>query len=132
MHWSLPLGVPSLLTNHIFGVVVAHWIEFGMGLIGDGNTEIWWGGKSYRLFIFRKNIDGYCSSQLRPKLFLLLFSWHACLSCRLVSLLAWNYSVYSNPYLRIFPLAGKDRTLRWGPYSYRSTSTRDAEVPRCF
>lgn len=27
-------------TLNIFGVVVAYWLEFGMGFIGDGNTEV--------------------------------------------------------------------------------------------
>lgn len=27
-------------TLNIFGVVVAYWLEFGMGFVGDGNTEV--------------------------------------------------------------------------------------------
>jgi hypothetical protein len=29
-------------TLNIFGVVVAYWLEFGLGFIGDGRTQIRW------------------------------------------------------------------------------------------
>ncbi|THH33353.1 hypothetical protein EUX98_g809 [Antrodiella citrinella] len=41
-HTSRGAFIASEFTLNIFGVVVAYWLEFGMGFIGDGNTQIRW------------------------------------------------------------------------------------------
>ncbi|TFY61418.1 hypothetical protein EVJ58_g4528 [Rhodofomes roseus] len=34
--------IASEFTLNIFGVVVAYWLEFGLGFVGDGNTQVRW------------------------------------------------------------------------------------------
>ncbi|KZT00626.1 general substrate transporter [Laetiporus sulphureus 93-53] len=41
-HTSRGAFIASEFTLNIFGVVVAYWLEFGMGFIGDGNTSVRW------------------------------------------------------------------------------------------
>ncbi|KAI0077013.1 general substrate transporter [Panus rudis PR-1116 ss-1] len=41
-HTSRGAFIASEFTLNIFGVVVAYWLEFGMGFIGDGNTQVRW------------------------------------------------------------------------------------------
>ncbi|EIM84202.1 general substrate transporter [Stereum hirsutum FP-91666 SS1] len=41
-HTSRGATIAMEFTLNIFGVVVAYWLEFGMGFIGDGNTEVRW------------------------------------------------------------------------------------------
>ena len=41
-HTSRGAFIASEFTLNIFGVVVAYWLEFGMGFTGDGNTQVRW------------------------------------------------------------------------------------------
>ena len=41
-HTSRGAFIASEFTLNIFGVVVAYWMEFGLGFIGDGDTQIRW------------------------------------------------------------------------------------------
>ncbi|PSS11019.1 hypothetical protein PHLCEN_2v3315 [Hermanssonia centrifuga] len=41
-HTSRGAFIASEFTSNIFGVVVAYWLEFGLGFIGDGNTQVRW------------------------------------------------------------------------------------------
>lgn len=41
-HTSRGAFIASEFTLNIFGVVVAYWMEFGLGFVGDGNTQIRW------------------------------------------------------------------------------------------
>jgi len=41
-HTSRGAFIASEFTLNIFGVVVAYWLEFGLGFVGDGNTQIRW------------------------------------------------------------------------------------------
>ncbi|TCD66249.1 hypothetical protein EIP91_001612 [Steccherinum ochraceum] len=41
-HTSRGAFIASEFTLNIFGVVVAYWLEFGMGFIGDGDTQVRW------------------------------------------------------------------------------------------
>jgi len=41
-HTSRGAFIATEFTLNIFGVVVAYWLEFGMGFIGNGDTQIRW------------------------------------------------------------------------------------------
>ena len=41
-HTSRGAFIASEFTLNIFGVVVAYWLEFGLGYVGDGNTQVRW------------------------------------------------------------------------------------------
>ncbi|KAH7923026.1 general substrate transporter [Leucogyrophana mollusca] len=41
-HTSRGAFIATEFTLNIFGVVVAYWLEFGLGFIGDGDTQIRW------------------------------------------------------------------------------------------
>lgn len=41
-HTSRGAFIASEFTLNIFGVVVAYWMEFGLGFVADGNTQIRW------------------------------------------------------------------------------------------
>ncbi|KII90241.1 hypothetical protein PLICRDRAFT_108340 [Plicaturopsis crispa FD-325 SS-3] len=41
-HTSRGAFIASEFTLNIFGVVVAYWLEFGLGFIGDGTSQIRW------------------------------------------------------------------------------------------
>ena len=41
-HTSRGAFIASEFTLNIFGVVVAYWLEFGLGFVGDGNTQVRW------------------------------------------------------------------------------------------
>ena len=41
-HTSRGAFIASEFTLNIFGVVVAYWMEFGLGFVGDGDTQIRW------------------------------------------------------------------------------------------
>ncbi|KIJ61771.1 hypothetical protein HYDPIDRAFT_96054, partial [Hydnomerulius pinastri MD-312] len=41
-HTSRGAFIATEFTLNIFGLVVAYWLEFGLGFIGDGNTQIRW------------------------------------------------------------------------------------------
>jgi len=41
-HTSRGAFIASEFTLNIFGVVVAYWLEFGLGFIGDGTTQVRW------------------------------------------------------------------------------------------
>ena len=41
-HTSRGAFIASEFTLNIFGVVVAYWLEFGLGFIGDGTSQVRW------------------------------------------------------------------------------------------
>ena len=41
-HTSRGAFIASEFTLNIFGVVIAYWLEFGLGFVGDGNTQVRW------------------------------------------------------------------------------------------
>ncbi len=41
-HTSRGAFIASEFTLNIFGVVCAYWIEFGLGFVADGNTQVRW------------------------------------------------------------------------------------------
>ncbi|KAJ3481093.1 hypothetical protein NLI96_g7901 [Meripilus lineatus] len=41
-HTSRGAFIASEFTLNILGVVVAYWLEFGLGFVGDGNTSVRW------------------------------------------------------------------------------------------
>ncbi|PCH43224.1 general substrate transporter [Wolfiporia cocos MD-104 SS10] len=41
-HTSRGAFIASEFTLNIFGVVVAYWLEFGLGYVGDGNSQVRW------------------------------------------------------------------------------------------
>ena len=41
-HTSRGAFIASEFTLNILGVVVAYWLEFGMGFVGDGDTTVRW------------------------------------------------------------------------------------------
>lgn len=55
-HTSRGAFIASEFTLNIFGVVVAYWLEFGMGFIGDGNTQVRWRVGLFALFAFHELI----------------------------------------------------------------------------
>lgn len=48
-HTSRGAFIASEFTLNIFGVVVAYWLEFGLGFVGDGTSQVRWrvSGKSF-------------------------------------------------------------------------------------
>jgi MFS family permease len=41
-HTSRGAFIASEFTLNIFGVVVAYWMEFGLGFVGDGTSQVRW------------------------------------------------------------------------------------------
>ena len=41
-HTSRGAFIASEFTLNIFGVVVAYWLEFGLGFVGNGDTQVRW------------------------------------------------------------------------------------------
>ena len=41
-HTSRGAFIASEFTLNIFGVVVAYWLEFGLGFVGDGSSQVRW------------------------------------------------------------------------------------------
>ena len=41
-HTSRGAFIASEFTLNIFGVVVAYWLEFGLGFVGDGTSQVRW------------------------------------------------------------------------------------------
>ena len=41
-HTSRGAFIASEFTLNIFGVVIAYWLEFGLGFVADGNTQVRW------------------------------------------------------------------------------------------
>lgn len=39
-HTSRGAFIATEFTLNIFGVVVAYWLEFGLGFVGQGNTQV--------------------------------------------------------------------------------------------
>lgn len=40
-HTSRGAFIAMEFTLNIFGVVVAYWLEFALGFVGEGNTQVW-------------------------------------------------------------------------------------------
>lgn len=56
-HTSRGAFIASEFTLNIFGVVCAYWIEFGLGFVADGNTQVRWRVSS----LFLSGSDIICS-----------------------------------------------------------------------
>lgn len=62
-HTSRGAFIASEFTLNIFGVVVAYWLEFGMGFIGNGDTQVRWRVRGVLVFCSALRCDVYLSSQ---------------------------------------------------------------------
>lgn len=75
-HTSRGAFIASEFTLNILGVVVAYWLEFGLGFVGDGNTSVRWRVSLVLLSHKRTHLDLFSSSRLPSKLSQSWLSWH--------------------------------------------------------
>lgn len=68
-HTSRGAFIASEFTLNIFGVVVAYWMEFGLGFIGDGRSQFRWRVSEPRRYTFVNSLGLAYSSPLRSKFF---------------------------------------------------------------
>ena len=59
-HTSRGAFIASEFTLNIFGVVVAYWLEFGLGFIGDGTSQVRWRVRNFNPYraLRRRPLDG--------------------------------------------------------------------------
>ena len=73
-HTSRGAFIAMEFTLNIFGVVVAYWLEFGLGFIGDGNTQVRWRVRYHQIIRILVVSERLFSSPLHSRFFL---SWHS-------------------------------------------------------